>query len=75
MTAMLSCFNGVCWLISFVEGAQNGDIERNESLLIRKKMNILHGLHRVGESLKMRKGFLHLFSSFDLLMQESVLSV
>ncbi|KAL3990942.1 Vacuolar sorting protein 9 (VPS9) domain family protein [Acanthocheilonema viteae] len=36
--------------------AQNEDNERNESPLIRKKMNILHGLHKVGESLKMRKG-------------------
>ncbi|CAG9531443.1 unnamed protein product [Cercopithifilaria johnstoni] len=36
--------------------AQNDDIERNESPLIRKRMNILHGLHKVGESLKMRKG-------------------
>ncbi|KAM3727713.1 GTPase-activating protein and VPS9 domain-containing protein [Dirofilaria immitis] len=36
--------------------SQNEDIERNESPLMRKKMNILHGLHKVGESLKMRKG-------------------
>uniref|UniRef100_A0A158Q7R7 Ras-GAP domain-containing protein n=1 Tax=Elaeophora elaphi TaxID=1147741 RepID=A0A158Q7R7_9BILA len=36
--------------------SQNEDIERNESPLVRKKMNILHGLHKVGESLKMRKG-------------------
>lgn len=28
---------------------------------MRKKMNILHGLHKVGESLKMRKGFLICF--------------
>uniref|UniRef100_A0A8R1TQ67 Receptor-mediated endocytosis protein 6 n=1 Tax=Onchocerca volvulus TaxID=6282 RepID=A0A8R1TQ67_ONCVO len=35
---------------------QNEDIEKNESPLMRKKMNILHGLHKVGESLKMRKG-------------------
>uniref|UniRef100_A0A915PJN7 Ras-GAP domain-containing protein n=1 Tax=Setaria digitata TaxID=48799 RepID=A0A915PJN7_9BILA len=35
---------------------QNDDIDRSESPLTRKKMNILHGLHKVGESLKMRKG-------------------
>uniref|UniRef100_A0AAF5PMS4 Receptor-mediated endocytosis protein 6 n=1 Tax=Wuchereria bancrofti TaxID=6293 RepID=A0AAF5PMS4_WUCBA len=35
---------------------QNDDIERNESPVMRKKMNIFHGLHKVGESLKMRKG-------------------
>ncbi|VDO24851.1 unnamed protein product [Onchocerca flexuosa] len=36
--------------------SQSEDIEKNESPLVRKKMNILHGLHKVGESLKMRKG-------------------
>ncbi|VDN06515.1 unnamed protein product [Thelazia callipaeda] len=35
---------------------QNDDSEKNDNLLSRKKINILQGLHKVGESLKIRKG-------------------
>lgn len=51
----------IYFLFYFFEGPQNEDIERNESSLVRKKINILHGLHKVGESLKMRKGYPYLF--------------
>ncbi|VDN40880.1 unnamed protein product [Gongylonema pulchrum] len=43
-------------MTAFLEGRKNEESERSESPLSRKKINFFHGLHKVSESFKIRKG-------------------